>query len=216
MAVIRKLKYKLFDMKRAAWLKKLRKRLKNHDFTIISHNCIAGVIYHDLELRFDSPTINLRFKNCTEYPVFCKHIQAYTDCPMEDISAEENQPFPCARLVPAGLPPITLYMQHYKSFDDAKAAWQKRCKRIHWDNMFFIYEFYNDLHTMDALQAFDALPYRNKVALVHSPVEGIECAKYVSCYKNGAQAGAILEFTGNTGKRNLDEFDYVEFLNKGI
>ena len=35
--------------------------LKNKDFTIISHNCVGGVIYHDLGLKFNTPTINLFF-----------------------------------------------------------------------------------------------------------------------------------------------------------
>ena len=39
-----------------------REKLKNNDFTIISSECAGGVIYHDLGLRFDSPTINLWFK----------------------------------------------------------------------------------------------------------------------------------------------------------
>lgn len=32
-----------------------RKRLKNHDFTILATNCIGTVIYHDLGLEFLSP-----------------------------------------------------------------------------------------------------------------------------------------------------------------
>ena len=40
-----------------------RSKLKNSDFTIISNTCIAGKIYHDLGLRFLTPTINLYFKH---------------------------------------------------------------------------------------------------------------------------------------------------------
>lgn len=36
-----------------------RKRLKNREFTILACNCVAGCMYHDLGLKFDSPTINL-------------------------------------------------------------------------------------------------------------------------------------------------------------
>lgn len=41
--------------------KSQRKRLKNDNFTIISSNCIGGLIYHRLGKEFNSPTINLRF-----------------------------------------------------------------------------------------------------------------------------------------------------------
>lgn len=36
--------------------------LRNHDFTIISSNCVGGIIYHELGERFLSPTINLWFE----------------------------------------------------------------------------------------------------------------------------------------------------------
>lgn len=36
-----------------------RLRLENSDITILSNNCIGGIIYHKLGLRFKSPTINL-------------------------------------------------------------------------------------------------------------------------------------------------------------
>lgn len=38
-----------------------RHKLKNENFTIISNNCIAGVLYKDLNKKFNSPTINLYF-----------------------------------------------------------------------------------------------------------------------------------------------------------
>lgn len=38
---------------------KLRKRLKNNEFSIISDTCVGGIIYHRLGLQFSSPTINL-------------------------------------------------------------------------------------------------------------------------------------------------------------
>ena len=40
----------------------MRKSLKNHDFTLFCNNCVAGLVYHDLSMRFNSPTINLFIK----------------------------------------------------------------------------------------------------------------------------------------------------------
>ena len=39
-----------------------RKKLNNTNFTIFSQNCIGSVMYHDLGLQFNSPTINMLFK----------------------------------------------------------------------------------------------------------------------------------------------------------
>ena len=38
---------------------KMKKELKNKDFTILSCNCAAGIIYHRYDHPFLSPTINL-------------------------------------------------------------------------------------------------------------------------------------------------------------
>lgn len=36
-----------------------RKRLKNTDFSLITNNCVGGIISHDMHLQFRSPTVNL-------------------------------------------------------------------------------------------------------------------------------------------------------------
>lgn len=55
----------------------LRKRLKNNEFSIISNDCTGGVIYHDLGLRFTSPTINLFFEPYEDYLYFLSNIKDY-------------------------------------------------------------------------------------------------------------------------------------------
>lgn len=42
-----------------AYEKIQRRRLRNHDFTILCSNCAGGVIYHRCGLQFRSPTVNL-------------------------------------------------------------------------------------------------------------------------------------------------------------
>ena len=39
-----------------------RKKLKNNNITILSNNCLAGILYHDFQMKFNSPTINLFLK----------------------------------------------------------------------------------------------------------------------------------------------------------
>ena len=52
----------------------LRKRLKNRDFTIITKNFLAACIYHDLKLRFDTPTVNL-YIPFPDYIFFLKNLK---------------------------------------------------------------------------------------------------------------------------------------------
>ena len=53
--------------------KKKRKRYKLGDITILSRNCVAGVIYHDLGIQFQSPTINLWMSN-PDFAVFLQFL----------------------------------------------------------------------------------------------------------------------------------------------
>ena len=53
-----------------------RTRLKNSCPTIISRNCVGGIIYHDLGLKFNSPTINLSMSN-DDYIKFVEHLDSF-------------------------------------------------------------------------------------------------------------------------------------------
>lgn len=59
------------------WCRIQREKLRNFSPTIISNNCCAGFIYHDLGLKFNSPTINLTVKN---FPLFIQYLEHYLGC----------------------------------------------------------------------------------------------------------------------------------------
>ena len=117
--------------------KKLRKRLINRDFTIISNNCCAGIIYSDLGLQFTSPTINLYFLP-EEYLLFGKNLKAYVEGVMVDVSDPAIASFPIGSIKPedCSLPAIRVYFMHYKNYKEAHDFWYRRCQRIHYDNIF--------------------------------------------------------------------------------
>ena len=43
---------------RSRKLQKFRTMLKNKDFTMLTENCLAGIVYHDFGMQFRSPLIN--------------------------------------------------------------------------------------------------------------------------------------------------------------
>ena len=49
-------------------------RYKGKNPTIISCNCIGGIIYNELNLQFLSPTINL-YMNCEDFIKFCENME---------------------------------------------------------------------------------------------------------------------------------------------
>ena len=63
------------------------------------------------------------------------------------------------------------------------------------------------------LKEFDKLPV-NKIALLHEPISGI--GNYYLFNYEKKEPGDVLRIIESLGKRYLDEFDYVKFLNNGV
>lgn len=99
-----------------------RKRLKNKNFTIISSNCIGGVLYHELGLKFLSPTINMYLRP-NEFIKFCQNMRYYLSC--EPVYVEQSDfDYPVARL-----DDIYIFAVHYSDFLHFKTCWESRKKR---------------------------------------------------------------------------------------
>lgn len=193
------------------WTYYLKSKIRNKDFTLITNNCIGGVIYHNLGMKFLSPTINLSIRG-EDYLAFVKNLKEYTSCPLIEVT-EYNSNYPVGKLIPTNhnLNPIIVYFQHYKTFSEAKEKWNIRCKRMNFNNIYFIWEFYDNLYNIDLIKQFSRLG-NNYKALLHKDIEGVENSFVFKKYNND-YFGKILSPNGLSGKRYLDEFDYISFLN---
>ena len=58
------------------------KRLKNKDFSLIASNCNGTFIYHDLNLQFRSPFINLWIKP-NDFIKYLQNINYYMKCELK-------------------------------------------------------------------------------------------------------------------------------------
>lgn len=196
------------------YFSKIRKKNNNLNPTIICNNCIGGVIYHNLGLKFLSPTVNL-FVKSDDYLTFCKNLKYYGSCDIVQVD-DKDRDYPVGRIVPLDNDhkEITIFFQHYKNFDEAKRKWVERFQRINWDNMFFIWEFYDTLYENRLLYDFDKaeLPGK-KILLLHRDMPNVKNSFVFSCYKEDLPTAKAFEYKGISGKRYLDEFDYVGFLN---
>lgn len=200
------------ESERQKYCTELRKRNDNHTFTLITNNCIGGVIYHNLGEQFRSPTINL-FISGDEYLPFVKGIREYlseTTELVEVINSGREYPVGKLHAKDSSLPDITVYFQHYDSFEEARNKWHERCKRVNWEDISFIWEFYEGLHNYKHLLEFDSLNIKKKIIL-HKEDCSIKNAFVVN--EGEVTPGKILEYEAGGIKRYLDQFDYVEFLN---
>ena len=187
--------------------KKNQRLLKNKNFTILCNNCVGGVILHELGERFNSPTINLFF-HADDFIKFLTNMDYYLHQDLFEIESDYTYPV-------GVLGDITIYFRHYSSFDEAKKIWVKRSLRINKDNLYIIL-VQRDGCTSQIVEKFDKLPYKNKVALVSKPMPKIKCAYFIpDSEQSNDEVLDLCKYKNKfTGKRWIDDFDYVEFLNR--
>ena len=188
---------------------KLRKKLKNKSVTIISNNCIGGILYHDLGLKFNSPTINTLIYG-DEFVEFVKNIKDYMNC--ELIYDQTSSQYPIGVLLPTNKKSIHIHFLHNNTFEEAKTDWDRRKNRVNYNNMFVIYEHFNKFDN-SIIEEFDKLNY-HKVVFTHKKFKNIKSAKYISACKKEKGFGTITKFKNKlSGKRNIYAYDIVKQLN---
>lgn len=200
--------------KEKKYLKLLRERNQNTNPTIVCNNCVAGVIYHNLGLKFYSPTINLFIKG-EEYLEFVKNFKYYSECDLVEIE-DNSKEYPVGKLLAKddNHIDIHIYFQHYSSFEEAKNKWIERYSRVNWNNIYYIWEFYDSIYDINLMYDFDNLALDNKIILAHRKFDDLKNYFEITCYTDDKPTAKILDYMGFSGKRYLEEFDYIHFLNQ--
>ena len=199
-------------LKREQWLKQLREMNHNHDFSLITNDCVGGVICHDLGEQFRSPTVNLWIPN-EHFLEFAQNLRYYLSCDMEE-KPDTSKSYPVGRIIPNDDQhiPIEVNFQHYASFEEGYTKWQERSKRVNYDRLYFIWHYFGEAET-DRIVVFDRWNVR-KLVILHEPLKEIQHSEVTTCYRSDPHNGKILDVVEQTGKRYLDEIDYVSFLNR--
>lgn len=70
---------------------KKKTRLVKKDISILCNNCTGGFIFHDLGLRFDSPTINMFFHGLDFFD-FIEYFEYYITKPLMQIPNPKYDP----------------------------------------------------------------------------------------------------------------------------
>ena len=136
------------------------KKLRENTPTILSPNCWAGITYHHLGLQFRSPLINM-WEDHDEYIRLLSDLKGYMskDLVFKEMYFDKSlkAPFPVGMLGD-----VTLYMNHYKDFESAKEAFDRRKKRINWD--YIIVMLYDE--SPERARRFLDLPFEHKICFV--------------------------------------------------
>ena len=90
----------------------------------------------------------------------------------------------------------------------------KKTARINRDNLYVILVQQNGF-TEELLKKFDDLPYKHKLALTACPMPEIKCSYHISGSEQpNGDVMDLCKYKGKfTGRRWIDDYDYVGFLN---
>ena len=190
------------------YIESKRRKLKNNTPSILCDNCNAGVILHDLNLKFNTPTINLYFEPSDYLKLLSDPYKYLNSIPVEICS---DKPFPVGVIEN-----ITAFFMHFETFESAKEKWVERSKRINIENCFVMMTDKNSC-TYDNIKEFDSLPYAHKVIFTHKSYPEFKSACYIKGFENDSEVGVLSDWKPGFFKRRwLDDFDYVAFLNGEI
>ena len=171
-------------------------------YSIISCNCIGGLLYHDFEKQFLSPTINL-FIESPDFIKLCQNLKEYMESDVVELKT--NQKYPIGLLKD-----IKIHFLHYKSFDEAREKWNERKKRIDWNNIFVIMSD-RDNFKEELVEQFLSLPYK-KVLFSHKDYKQTEIV-FVERDKNKKEVADLTKYFNLKGVKVYEYyFDFDKWL----
>lgn len=206
---------------------KRRYRVRKHYFdklksaiqpttSIFCNNCFGARISQDLGYQYNSPIAGLKFPEM-DYHIFLENLSEALKAELkfrnrskyENFDENIRQNYLIGYLDVEGKD-IEIWMVHYKDEQIAKEKWERRCKRVNFNDIVIIETSYDET-TEKEVDAFLKLPFAKKVYFsdkklkIHNPnffcvkeVEGRGIAPYAEAhilYKYMVQSDWIHNFS---------------------
>ncbi len=152
-----------------------RIKLKNKDFSILSNNCWGGVVYDRYSMEYLTPTIGLWIPPA-DYIKFLSNLDYYLKEEMTNINYKESHvcemlvkrkkegrySFDLNDLIIGRIHDVDIIFIHYRTFEEAKSKWDRRKKRINYNNLLVKMNDQNSCSETD-FDAFLKLSFENKI-----------------------------------------------------
>jgi uncharacterized protein (DUF1919 family) len=215
---VEKLKSIQNKMMRKLYCNKVQMMNKNHDFTIIAQNCIGGVIYNNLGLEFKSPTINMFIEdeNFIKLVGNLEHYlqvepQPVTDCFIDPIDSDISYPKIC-------VDDVEICCLHYKDCNEAIEAWEKRCKRVNFENIYVIGNSWNMHSKKELVEELLRVSKYKTVVFTTEKYQDERCIQLPGTVWNLDERGIVRpnitdEIPGSYMKYFETFFDYISWIN---
>ena len=177
---------------------KVKKRLDLSDISLISMNCIGGIVYHDCEQRFLSPTVNLYFTP-DDFLKFINNLSFYLS-KTPKIVMGKNYPI-------GELDDIKINFMHYSTPDEALSKWEERKSRINKEKIFVIM-VERDGFIKKNFEDFNRINYP-KLLFTKTKEYKCEDSLYMSRYKKLEQLPDIIP-----GRYMYSKMKLIDSINK--
>ena len=202
--------------------RQIRHRLiKNREISIITNNCLGGKLAHDFGLALNSPLVNMQM-GPEDFVRFCERMEDYLRCPLEEVREIDQGcrmifrklggakiDFPVAKIGD-----IYLYLQHYKTFEEAYEAWERRKARIRKER-FYILTVKADGQNRN-IERFDSLRLQNKLVFtIDKPYQGEITGSRYMCL-NVPKGIHFMDREGGSLHYYYEQFPFLKWFNGRI
>jgi len=197
-----------------------QKKITNRDFTVISQNCLGGVIYHDYGMNFYSPTINM-FIEDENFLKLIENLEYYLSLEAEPYIEKFQDPFDSSISYPKiKVGDIELCCLHYKNCQEAIDAWERRKKRVNLNNVYVIgntWNLHNNKELIERLCKFNK--YKVLCFTNTDEFQFANCIRLKGDFwrvdERGIVRPNITDFIPKSIKRYYEEqFDFISWFNE--
>lgn len=192
----------------------MRRRLKNDAYSLLSRNCIGGLLNHDLGQLHRSPTCDVYFVHLSQFVEFANNIEKYREMPI--VSDGWNYVSDGESRYPKGLlgGAIELYFPHDKSIEEANAKWQRRFARFNLNrSCVLVYAGQNP--SAESKELFQSIKIAHKCLYVSQGSTLEENEFPLNRGDFDKSEFDILSLDSTRGIFNFEELDCAEWLNSG-
>lgn len=182
--------------------------LRQNPVSIFSNNCWGGITYNKLDLQFSSPLVNMCMTG-QDYMKLLKDPYLYINATLQLKELRKRKDagimYPVVRCAD-----IELVCNHYTSFEEVELCWERRKKRINWDNLFVMMYTSNQKEAVE----FSELPYSKKICFVPFEQKDSCCFDLNFSSVNGEMKD-LWEKVIKIAKREKVLYDDIELLCTG-
>lgn len=175
-----------------------KRKIHVYNLSLISMNCIGGVLYHDCNQKFLSPTVNLYFLP-SDFIKFINNLEYYLSLTPKMMMGEK---YPVGQIGD-----ISVFFMHYTSCEEALSKWQERKKRVNY-NKIFVIMVERDGFSQEDFENFKKIKYP-KLLFTRTKEYICDCSFYMSKYENYDQIPDIIP-----GRHMYDKMRLVKEINK--